>query len=321
MEQLPEGGCMQLFSINKEDYIEMKAAITKEDYNNLKELEAVCSKENINLKLELGYKLSQLPLTAEVQALTEKEPRSTCMKEYIYYSQGRPVSYLGICNFGGNVYELNGMTHPDFRNKGIFRRLYDHAFAECRLANKNSLLLLADGNSDSGNGFIKSVGGVLSFSEYRMELLAGEYAARDKGLNNGTSQVVLVEAQPEDINILQQCDKIFFGDEENEGEESENIYSIDHTYLIKKDDIMMGKIKIDFYEDAGFIYGFGVLPDYRGFGYGKAAIGEALKEIFSRGIEKAALDVAAANDRALYIYTGNGFKEVSVMRYYEVKVM
>lgn len=310
-----------MFFINKDDYIEMKAAITTADYNNLKDLEAICSKEHINLKLELDYKLSRLSLTAEAQALTKKQSHSTCMKEYIYYSQGRPVSYLGICNFSGNVYELNGMTHPDFRNKGIFRRLYEHAFAECRLANKNSLLLLADGNSDSGNGFIKSVGGVLSFSEYRMELLAGEYAARDKGLNNRSNQVVLVKAQPGDISFLQQCDKIFFEEEENEGEESENIYSIDQTYLIKKDDIVIGKIKIDFNEKDGFIYGFGILPDYRGFGYGKSAIGEALKEIFSRGIETAALDVAAANDRALYIYTGNGFKEVSVMRYYEVMVM
>lgn len=308
-----------MFSINKEDYIEMKAAITKEDYYNLKELEAVCMKDDINLKLELEYKLSQLSHTAE-KALTEKDFRSSCMKEYIYYSQGRPVSYLGICSFGGNVYELNGMTHPDFRNRGIFRRLYEHAFTECRLANKKSLLLLTDSNSDLGNGFIKSVGGVLSFSEYRMELLASEYAARDKGLDNGISQVVLVEAQPVDINLLHECDKVFFGDEENEAE-AEYISSIDHSYLIKKDDITIGKIKIDFSEDAGFIYGFGVLPDYRGLGYGKAAIGEALKEIFSRGIEKAALDVAAANDRALYIYTGNGFRQISVMRYYEVMVM
>lgn len=309
-----------MFSINKDDYIEMKAAITKEDYNNLKELEAVCTKEDINLKLELEYKLSQLSLTAEAQALTEKDFRSSCMKEYIYYSQGRPVSYLGICNFGGNVYELNGMTHPDFRNKGIFRRLYEHAFTECRLANKKSLLLLTDGNSPSGNSFVKSVGGVLSFSEYRMELLAGEYAARNNDLNNGLSQVVLVEAQPGDISLLHECDKLLFGDEENE-EEAEYISSIDNSYLIKKEDITIGKIKIDFSENAGFIYGFGVLPDYRGLGYGKAAIGEALKEIFSRGLEKAALDVAAANDRALFIYTGNGFREVSVMRYYEVKVM
>jgi ribosomal protein S18 acetylase RimI-like enzyme len=309
-----------LFSINKDDYIEMKVAITKEDYNNLKELEAVCTKEDINLKLELEYKLSQVSHEAEAQALTEKDFRSSCMKEYIYYSQGRPVSYLGICNFGGNVYELNGMTHPDFRNKGIFRRLYEHAFTECRLANKKSLLLLTDGNSPSGNSFIKSVGGVLSFSEYRMELLAGEYAARNNDLDNGLSQVVLVEAQPGDISLLHECDKLLFGDEENE-EEAEYISSIDNSYLIKKEDITIGKIKIDFSENAGFIYGFGVLPDYRGLGYGKAAIGEALKEIFSRGLEKAALDVAAANDRALYIYTGNGFREVSVMRYYEVKVM
>lgn len=309
-----------MFSINKDDYIEMKAAITKEDYNNLKELEAVCTKEDINLKLELEYKLSQQSLTAEAQALTEKDFRSSCMKEYIYYSQGRPVSYLGICNFGGNVYELNGMTHPDFRNKGIFRRLYEHAFTECRLANKKSLLLLTDGNSPSGNSFVKTVGGVLSFSEYRMELLAGEYAARNNDLNNGLSQVVLVEAQPGDISLLHECDKLLFGDEENE-EEAEYISSIDNSYLIKKEDITIGKIKIDFSENTGFIYGFGILPDYRGLGYGKAAIGEALKEIFSRGLEKAALDVAAANDRALYIYTGNGFKEVSVMRYYEVKVM
>ncbi|WOO38848.1 GNAT family N-acetyltransferase [Anaerocolumna sp. AGMB13020] len=303
-----------MFSINKEDFIEMKTAITREDYNNLKELEAVCVKDNINLKLELEYKLSQLSHTTEAQALTEKAFRSSCMKEYLYYSQGRPVSYLGICSFGGNVYELNGMTHPDFRRRGFFRRLYTHAMSECRFTDRKSLLLLSDGNSLSGIGFIEAVGGQPSFSEYRMELPAAAYKPQTD--EKGPGALALRTATSDDLAEIRKQDHIFFGDEEDKGD-SDFISSIDHTFIVENEDKIIGKIKIDFNTDEAFIYGFGILPEFRGAGYGKAAIHEALHLIFSKGLKKAALDVAAVNDRALHVYTSNGFVKVSEMRYYE----
>ena len=37
------------------------------------------------------------------------------------------VAYLGISCFGGNIGEINGMTHPDWRRKGIFKKLFEIA--------------------------------------------------------------------------------------------------------------------------------------------------------------------------------------------------
>ena len=39
---------------------------------------------------------------------------------------------------------------------------------------------------------------------------------------------------------------------------------------------IIGKIRIDITDNEGFIYGFGVLPDFRGKGYGREILSSAL---------------------------------------------
>lgn len=300
--------------IDDSECIIMKETITNEDFKELIELEKLCKKEGINLKLELEYKL----------AMTEdndlKKHHRSCKKEYFYYSHGKLISYLGICSFGGSIYELNGMTHPDYRRSGIFHRLYVHALAECKNAGKKNLLLLTDGISDSGNKFIEYVGGVPAFSEHRMELWAAEFSSKDfPDLKETVSLREITENNTKDKELVRTLDRILYN-EPDEDMEEDSWHTMKNTYLIEKDGITLGKIRMDYQDGEAFLYGFGILPKYRGKGYGKSALRAILLDIFSKGASKAALDVETKNDRALGIYTGNGFKTVSCMRYYEVEV-
>ncbi len=59
--------------------------------------------------------------------------------------------------------KVNGMVHPDYRRKGLFTKLFERVVEECQKRNFTKLLLLSDGNSISGTGFIKAVQGEYDF--------------------------------------------------------------------------------------------------------------------------------------------------------------
>ena len=100
-----------------------------------------------------------------------------------------------------------------------------------------------------------------------------------------------------------------------EDDEKNNII----TYLIQVDDKVIGKIKVSKELNSAFISGFGIIPEYRNKGYGRAALMQVLNYLRNDGINKAALDVEIKNKNALHLYKACGFKEKSTMNYYEVK--
>lgn len=289
----------------RNDSIVIKQYITETESEEINRLEALChSHDGTNLKLETDYRLHR-----------PKHPEHSMreLDEFLYYADGMLVAYLGIASFGGsNIAELNGMTHPDYRKKGLFARLCRLALEECGKRSFDKVLLLSDGKSDSGKGFIGSVSGVYDFSEYRMRLQHTNPVER-LGL------VSLRKANNGDVQVLAKLDVQFFGgiEEENVLLEQEELRG-ETTYLVERDGAAIGKIKITYGESSGFISGFGIVRELRGQGYGKAALREALHLIQERNIPEAQLDVECKNSNALHIYTSCGFREVSVMDYYQV---
>ena len=289
--------------------ITMKQYMGKKEYKEINELqEIITSKDKVNLKLELDSKL-------EMQ--NDSETSKKRINEFLYYVDDVLVAYLGISCFGGNIAELNGMTHPEWRRKGIFKKLFDLAIDECGRNGFKKILLLTDGKSVSGKEFIKAVGGEYDFSEYWMELL-NQYSLEN------LFPINLRKANVSDQKELSRQDLIYFSDkDENESfgvsteEEIEEDQSrIKNAYIAELNNEVIGKIHIGYNNDSAFIFGFGVLPESRGKGYGKAVLKEALKLISERNIKQVGLDVAAKNSRALNLYRSFGFEEKSVMNYF-----
>ncbi|MFT8351756.1 GNAT family N-acetyltransferase [Clostridium saccharoperbutylacetonicum] len=289
-----------------------KQYLMEKEYKELKELEEIIKLvDNVNLKLELDYKL-------------ELNNISVCgtegINEFLYYEDGVLVSYLGISCFGGNVAELNGMTHPKWRRKGKFKKLFEFAKNECINRNFKKILLLTDGISDSGKEFIKAVGGQYDFTEYGMELL------KQTSLKNKIN-INLRKAEESDKLEIARQDLIYFSEKEDVESSSENEsieerkedkIKLKNVNIIELNNKIVGKILIEFTNDSAFIFGFGILPEFRGKGFGKAALKEALKIIKERNISNVGLDVAAKNKRALDLYKSCGFEEKSIMDYYSI---
>lgn len=286
--------------------VSLKQYISEKEYKEINQLEELCySQDKTNLKLELDYKLN-IRRNSEI-GLKE-------INEFLYYVEDILVAYLGISSFGGsNIGEINGMTHPDFRRKGLFKKIFELAMEECKKRSFNKVLLLSDGNSNSGVKFISSVCSEYDFSEYRMKLL-------NKTTLESTSSISLRKAGKSDGKEIGRQNAIFFNHSEEFEcflEEEEELNKT--TYMVELNERVIGKIAVSYSDDSAFISGFGILPDFRGKGYGKAALKEALRLINEKNIYEIELDVECKNNTALNLYKACGFEELSVMNYYKLQ--
>ena len=282
----------------------LKKYLDEIDIQEVKTLEDISANEDkVNLKLELSYRRDR------------KKDFNRNMKEineFLFYINEKLVGYLGISNFGGNAAELNGVVHPSYRRMGIFNKLMDIALNECKKRNFHKILLLCDDKSYSAIKFIENINGTYYFSECRMKCYSSEFKEVNKLIS-------LVKAKNENIDDINNLDKILFGDVIKdlimpEEEEKNNLF----TYLIKIDDKIIGKIKVSKGLTSAFISGFGISPEYRRKGYGKAALIEILNNLYNDKICDVELDVEIKNKKALNLYKYCGFKEQSIMNYYNI---
>jgi ribosomal protein S18 acetylase RimI-like enzyme len=336
---------------NQKNVIYTSEYLSEKEYNEISQLQSLCyHKDRTNLKLELDYKLfasnkaKEKSESFEDQSTIIREEKvknhintlnTKQLNEFLYYVGGTLVAYLGISCFGGKIGEINGMTHPAWREKGIFHILFDYVSKECQGRNFSKVLLLTDENSKTGVAFIQSVGGIYDSSEYRMKLL--KYPAFDV-----TSAITLRIAQKQDKKKIAMLNVIFFEDNEEDRDENDNeienknnknvVGGVDNEaapdeeridgapnttiYMVELAGEVIGKIDVEYRDNTAFIYGFGILPDYRNHGYGRAALAETLRMIASKNIAEVGLDVVCTNSQALNLYIGCGFKQQSIMNYY-----
>lgn len=284
----------------------LKKYIDENDKEEIEELEDISINEDkVNLKLELDYRNN---INKDFENNTNE------INEFLYYINDKLIGYLGISNFGGNTAEINGVVHPNFRRIGVFNKLIDIALDECKKRNFDEILLLCDDRSYSAIKFINNKNAVYSFSECRMK-------CNNSNIKKVNKLISLVKAKNENIDDINNLNKIFFGDVWKElimpeDEEKNNII----TYLITLNNKIIGKIKVSKDLNSAFISGFGIIPEFRGNGYGKSALMEALNNLNKDKIYDVELDVEIRNKKALNLYKNCGFKEQSIMNYYNINI-
>lgn len=295
-------------------YIKLADKLSQKDYDMIRRLQEECAqKESIALKLELDYKLG-----------ANNEAHAGGMKninELMYFDGDMLIGYMGICSFGGQAtLEVNGMVHPEYRNQGVFKFLYTLLVAEWMRRPESSMLLLCDRKSASGQGFIKTTGARYHHSEYEMFL----NMSMEKSSSRVVDGIVFRKATNNDAREIARQDSIYFGDQPGandevimlpEEEERKGVIIL----LAEKDGEIIGKVHLQLVSGVGVIYGLGVLPQYRGKGYGRALLMEGIQKLKQTGARKITLQVVVDNASALHLYQSSGFVETSVMDYYELR--
>ncbi|TKD69985.1 GNAT family N-acetyltransferase [Pseudalkalibacillus hwajinpoensis] len=287
--------------------IKLKFSLDRADYEDIVILRECClEKENITLKLELDYKLSK--------SLNESIGKDK-INEFMFYDGRKLIGYMGICQFGSETIEVNGMVHPEFREMGVFRRLFSLVKDEWNKRESQHMLLLSDRKSTSGIEFIKSTGAHYENSEYEMFLIGEARGATAlKNLN-------LRKALNRDAKEIARQNAIYFQVNSSEEDltlpEEESKHGMD-TFLAEINQTIIGKVHMEVQNGVGGIYGLGVLPEYRGKGYGRDILMKAVEKLKEKQVQQIMLQVAVKNSNALNLYQSCGFKETSTMDYFKL---
>ena len=235
--------------------------------------------------------------------------------DFLYYENGVLVGFLAFFSFNPSEGEVSGMVHPEHRRKGIFTQLFTAASAECQRRNIPTLLLIVEHDSLAGQGFAASLEPGYQHSEYKMEL------TEVKPLPPLNLNLHFREAKADEAPILTHITAISFDMPESDV----TWYTADGTqntrnkvYIAILDGAYIGKIDVSFNEHEAYILGFGVLPLYRGHGYGRQILAQTVREIHATGQNSITLEVATENKNALSLYQSCGFTEVSSYDYYSL---
>lgn len=239
------------------------------------------------------------------------------INDFFYYENGKLVGFLALDRFGTQDREVAGMVHPEYRRKGIFRTLLTAAKEECTQRGISRLILICEDASPSGKAFAEAMSAYYDFSEYRMEL-AEIWQARPVG-----ERIQLQKAIAEDVGVLASITAASFG-----GLEERILQHIltdlrepgCQFYIGKLGEKPVGCFKLYQNEKEVGIYGFGVLPEYQGQGYGRQMLEQIISQIHAEGQKRITLEVDIDNTNAIGLYRSCGFKEVTMYGYYTLNI-
>jgi ribosomal protein S18 acetylase RimI-like enzyme len=231
------------------------------------------------------------------------------INDLLCYDGTELVGFLGMYCMGTDFaeVEITGMVHPEFRRQGIFKALFEEAQAICSERGAQRILLVSERLSEAGRRFAEDRGLSYSFSEYRMRCDA--YTPP----STLSERFALRPAGPDDLQLIEHINALSF----------ESTISFDYAerlkylYIADVDGKPVGSIGLDYEGSFGYVFGVAILPEYRGFGYGRAMLGAVLKIYFEKSSAGVILEVATKNDTALSLYQSVGFKTVTVYDYYK----
>ncbi len=244
--------------------------------------------------------------------------------DYLYYEDGRLVGYLFLKRNGTAQKEVTGIVHPDYRRRGIFSTLLAAAREECRQQHVQTLFLVCEDVSQSGLAFIAASGARHDFSEYKMAL--GTFHES----NSFDDRLAFQLADMSDLDALVTI--ISEGWERSQYEVREtaafNLQEPSCSVYIARfggDELSCGEpvgcLRIyDFAQEFG-IYGFVIRPAYRGRGYGRQMLEEAIRTIQPQSQKTIMLEVDTSNTAALNLYRSCGFEVTRTYGYYALDLI
>ncbi|GAC1407033.1 MAG: GNAT family N-acetyltransferase [Ktedonobacteraceae bacterium] len=244
--------------------------------------------------------------------------------DFLYYEQGQLVGYLGLDNYGTQQKECTGMVHPEHRRKGIARQLLQAAKEVGRHSGIEQLVLDCERSSTSGTAFVQAMHTRLDFSEHEMVL------GTLRESNTFDDRLLFQQANNDDLEIVASIRAADMdGDKERALRRVKEIAQQrgQRFYFATFGDEQLGchepvgTLRLDERDDEVGIYGFVVLPEYRGRGYGRQMLEEAIHLISDEGSKKVMLDVDVNNTNALGLYLSCGFEIVTTYDYYIVEVV
>lgn len=292
---------------NNQDVIEQgfvkKATLTQNEIAAILDLIAACNAHD-GLRLRIPMDMLQQRAGPEIN-------------DFLYYEDGKLVGYLGAESWGKKEKEMTGMVHPDYRRRGIFRALFNAAREELRVRGVQKLLLICEESSEAGQAFLATTGAEFANGEHLMEL----ETFRERGIvNEGLS---MRRATPGDLEAVVSILSADSGNMDETRAWITHLMSQPEThrfYYATLNGKPLGTLRLDFLDDDVEIYAFEVRMGYRGLGYGRQMLEEAIRIARSQNSKPIRLDVDTDNTNAIGLYRSIGFTIITTYNYYELHI-
>lgn len=238
------------------------------------------------------------------------------INDFLYYENDTLVGYLFVESWGTKEKELTGMVHPDYRRGGIFTTLLAAAKDECQRRGVQKFILICEQTSHSGQAFVKAIGAQHEYSEHEMVL--GAFRERrifHEGLQMQQATIVdldalasLLSADTGNLESAKQWISKLLKDPDS------------RFYLATLGEKPVGCLRLDDLGDQVGIYAFEVRPGYRGLGYGRQMLEQAIRATRAEGQKPIMLDVEIDNINALGLYRSCGFEVKTTYGYYGLDI-
>ena len=264
----------------------------------------------------------------------QENSRAEVLFQKIPLSKMELIGYLSVFLPEEGTAELNVLIHPDYRRQGIFTELLQRAKAALSAIGTKEFVFVCEPSSSDATAAMFAIKAEKRSSEYQMFLESSAHisssfrnmtpAINSPETSKGKRKQILcntpgelLEATPDDLPLLGRMNALFFETSEEMGE----LFAEDSYYtpgitvykyvIIEKNKKTVPIGTICFCEEAhsGNIFGLGILPEYRGLGYGKDLLNALLARIPTDKIIY--LQVSSRNAAAFQLYQKTGFQIIA----------
>lgn len=237
---------------------------------------------------------------------------------FLLYEHQTLISMLSMFIPSHIEVEISAITRPDYRHNGYFKALLSQAIEQLRTHNIPEILFVCERPSISGKQVLDALKAGLEHSEYYMSLVRANQA------NIVRNRLSLFKPNLRDLETITELSiKIFEDDYEDSRSIIENCLNSEtrEQFLATLDDKTIGLVSVNHLDvEEASIFGLGILPEFRGKGYGKVLLSLILENLWSQGMTQITLEVDSENDRALRLYQAMGFRIELAYDYYRKKV-
>lgn len=238
----------------------------------------------------------------------------------VYNEEGSLVAYLGMYSFVPSEAEISGLVHPSYRRHGLFTQLIELARDNCKARGIPQMLFICHQKSVSGHAFVEHMQAEYKMSEHWMRCeLEREGVASPAG-----KSVLVREATEADRALLIAINQDGFDMTEASAAAYVNRTlgaPLETTFIVEAEGQAISKLGLTMEEGAAFIYGFCVLKEFRGQGYGRAILRALMCQQYKEhGRTRFELEVGVENNNALGLYESCGFQVVDANDYYRMTV-
>jgi ribosomal protein S18 acetylase RimI-like enzyme len=235
--------------------------------------------------------------------------------QLLYYEEGTLLGFVHL-QYGPQL-EVFGLVHPAYRRQGVGKALLQAVRTVQEQAEIAELLLVCDHTSPTGGAFAEAMGGRYTMSEHQMLLdpssITRPYLWRP--------ELQVRRATEAEAPLIAHLIAQSFGDPEEEVAtwvQTDIRKATQRFFLALLQDQPIGTLRTVRADQFMDIAAFGVLPAYRGQGFGRQillSIVDLLLEEHWQGIR---LDVETENDHALRLYQVCGFRVIATYDYFSM---